>query len=114
MCMVSNIGDDFYKRIPKDYPWVSPYDVVASSSSIYPRPKTIIITKENTEIAVPREEFDKLKKEVESLKKLLIAAKIYDEETNQKDCEMESKIDLIKKVAELVGVNVDDVFKKQL
>lgn len=59
-----------------------------------------------------QEEFDKLKKEVQELKELIKAAQKFDAATNQPDCELDAKIDLIKKIAELVGVNLDDVFKK--
>ena len=61
---------------------------------------------------VSQEEFNKLKVEMESLKKLLIAAKIYDDETDQPDCEMEDKIALLRRLADMVGVDFDDVFKK--
>jgi hypothetical protein len=56
--------------------------------------------------AVPREEFDALKREVEELKKLLIAAKQYDDATGQPDCEQADKMALIRKLAELVGVDL--------
>jgi hypothetical protein len=57
-----------------------------------------------------REEFDALKKEMQELKKLLIAAKQYDEATGQPDCEMEDKVELITKLAKLVGVDMQEVF----
>jgi hypothetical protein len=59
-----------------------------------------------------RAEFDALKKEVEELKKLLLAAKEFDKNTNQPDCEHEDKIKFIKSVADFVGINLDEVFKK--
>lgn len=59
---------------------------------------------------VKREEFDALKAEVEEMKELLIAAKKIDEVTGQPDCEMEEKIELLKKVAEAVGVDLEEVF----
>ena len=45
------------------------------------------------------------------MKKMLEAAKIYDKDTGQPDCEMEEKIDFLKKVAKLVGVNLEEIFK---
>lgn len=60
---------------------------------------------------VTRFEFDALKKEVLEMKELLMRAKKYDEETGQPDCEMEDKVALLKKVAELVGVDLKEVFK---
>jgi len=59
------------------------------------------------EIPVTRFEFDALKEEVESLKKLLQAAKIYDEETGQPNCEIEEKMQMIKEYAESLGVELD-------
>jgi hypothetical protein len=64
-------------------------------------------------IQVSRQEFDKLKAEVEEMKKLLIKAKLYDEQNNEPECEVEDKVALLKKVAELVGVSLEDVFGKQ-
>lgn len=59
---------------------------------------------------VTREEFDALRSEVLEMKALLIRAKRYDEENGEKDCEIDDKVALLKKVAELVGVSLDDVF----
>lgn len=63
---------------------------------------------------VTKEEFEKLKKDFEAFKKLLLAAKEYDEVTGQPDCEMEDKVAMVRKVAEMLGVDVDDVFGKSL
>ena len=60
--------------------------------------------------AVGRDEFNTLKAELEALKKLLKAAKIYDDETGQPDCEMEEKVELIKRLADLVGVDLENIF----
>lgn len=60
---------------------------------------------------VSKFEFDALKKEVEDMKKLLIKAKIYDEQNNEPNCEMESKIATLKKIAELFGVDLSEIFK---
>lgn len=95
MCMVSNIGTDWTRTFPQSYPNV---------------PRPIPSTWHITTDGVSRADFDKLKREVEELKKLLVAAKAYDEATGQPDCEMEEKVDLIKRVAEAVGVDLEDVF----
>lgn len=99
MCVVSNIGDYWSRRVPEDYPWVIP--------RIDPLPTGPNPFNMNP---VSREEFDKLKRDVEELKKLLIAGKEFDEKTGQPHCEHEDKIALIKKIAELVGVDMKDVF----
>lgn len=58
---------------------------------------------------ISREEFDKLKSEVELLKGLLIRAKKYDIDNNEPDCEMVEKVDMLKRIAELVGVDLKEV-----
>lgn len=62
---------------------------------------------------VSRTEFDALKKEVEEMKILLQRAKEYDEKNNEPNCEIDEKVAVLKKVAELVGVNLDDIFKNK-
>ena len=57
-----------------------------------------------------KEEFAALKKEVELIKDLLKRAKKYDEDNGEPDCEMDEKIALLKAVAEVVGVDLDEVF----
>jgi hypothetical protein len=59
---------------------------------------------------VTRAEFDAMKVELEELKKVLAAAKKYDEATGQKNCEMDAKIAFIKQVADFVGVDLKEVF----
>lgn len=59
---------------------------------------------------VSKKEFDEFKetvrKDLEAIKDLIKAAKAYDEKTNQPDCTDEDKVKLIKKLAELVGVDL--------
>ena len=95
MCSVSFIGDAYGQQIPQRWPWVQPY--------VQP---TVTIT---TPPDVSREEFDALRREIEELKTLLIAAKHFDEVTGQPDCETGEKVALLKKLAALVGVDLDDV-----
>ncbi len=59
---------------------------------------------------VSQEEFDELKKSIEEIKILLLAAKKYDEAMNEPDCEMDEKVAMIKKLAEMVGVDLKEVF----
>jgi hypothetical protein len=61
-------------------------------------------------LAPSKKEFDALKKEVEEMKKLLQKALEYDKRNNEPHCEMEDKVALLKKVAELVGVSLEDIF----
>ena len=84
------IGDGYNDQFPTRWP----------SVTVYPEP------------SVPRHEFDALKKEVQELRELLLAAKKFDEETGQPNCEIDEKVEMIKKIAELVGVDMQDVFGK--
>lgn len=100
MCTVSMIGDDWARRIPGSYPWAVPGGIpmtpgMAPSRLIQP---------------VGRVEFETLKREVQQLRELLLAAKKYDEATGQPDCEVEDKVALIRRIAELVGVDMSAVF----
>lgn len=107
MCAVSYIGDywnkDFKNRWPQITPWIEPFPQPYIPSD----PETT--TYPSLTDYVTKEEYEKLKKEMEELKKLFLAAKQYDEATDQPDCEMESKVALIKKLAEALGVDMKDV-----
>lgn len=102
MCTFSNIGSDWTRTFPQRFPELPP---------IMPRKSITPGTWIHNELGVSQAEFDKLKREVEELKKLLEAAKAYDAATGQPDCETDEKVDLIKRVAELVGVDLEDLFE---
>jgi hypothetical protein len=87
MCAISMIAQDWSQRNPT---WVH---------SLIPNDSTQL-----------RADIAALKTELESLKKLLKAAKIYDDETGQKDCEDPEKVALFKRLAEMVGVDLTEVF----
>jgi len=89
--MVSNIGDGYGDMFPQKWP------------QFYPPPVTIMP-------GVSQADFDALRREVQELKKLLEAAKKFDDATGQRDCEMEEKVKLLKAIAKLVGVDLGDVF----
>lgn len=55
-----------------------------------------------------KQEFEALKREVEEMKALLQKAKIYDEEHDQPDCEMEDKVSLLRRLARELGVDLGD------
>lgn len=110
MCIVSMILDDFQKR--QAWPWhpgTVPYpgDHVPQDLVNPPRP---IDSFQPVVPAISREEFEALKKEVAALRELIKAAKKYDEETNQPDCEMEDKKEFILKLGELLGIDMTGVF----
>lgn len=104
MCVVSFIGDQYGQRFSPYVPNTGGGSGIGSAGSSLPS------LPPNITIGIPRGEFDALKKEVEFMKQLLIKAKIYDEQTGQKDCEMEEKIKILRAVADAVGVNLDEVF----
>lgn len=63
-----------------------------------------------TQPTVSRAEFDAMKAELEAIKKLLLAAKQYDKETGQPDCEDADKIALFRKLAQVLKVDISAVF----
>ena len=89
MCTVSMVGDH-YKDI-----WEPKIDFGRISVS-HP---------------VTRQEFDELKRQVHEMVMLLKRAKLYDEENGEPECETDEKMELLRKVAELVGVNLEDALK---
>lgn len=96
MCMVSNVGDGWGQKFPEHWPKFNPPP---------PQATPFVIPS-----GVSKEEFEALRKEVMELKKLLEAAKKFDEATGQPDCEMDEKVKLIKAIAKMVGVDLGDVF----
>jgi hypothetical protein len=105
MCAVSQVGDYATREWEG---WI--YRPSTSSPSTGPNPfLTPIVVKPPTEVS--REEFDTLKKKVEELHTLLLAAKKYDEVTDQPHCEVDDKVAVIKKIAEYFGVDMKDVFE---
>ena len=55
---------------------------------------------------VSPQELDQLKKELESLRKLLESAKEFDASTGQPDCELESKRQLLREMANRLGIEI--------
>ena len=98
MCIVSNVGDYWKDDFSKRYPHINPY-----APSIWPVP-------DGATVFNPQKEIAKLRKEMEELKLLLLAAKRYDEQMGEPNCEMDAKVILIKQIAKLVGVDMKDVF----
>ena len=87
--MVSAIGDNYKDQFPQKWPqFPQPFQ---------PR-------------EVSREEIAALRKEVEELKRLLKAAKLFDDTTGQPHCEIDDKVKLIREIAKLVCVDLGDVF----
>lgn len=99
MCVVSMVGDYY------DDKWREPWKINQ------PKPISVEdIVKLSITPSITREEFDSLRKEVLEMKELLKRAVEYDKRNNEPNCEMEEKVALLKKVAEYVGVTLEDVF----
>lgn len=97
MCVVSMIGDHYSQ---KTWPyWADP-------NFTRHEPNQYVAT-----IGPTKAEFDQLKKEVEEMKELLKKAVDYDRRTGQPDCQNDEKIVLLRKIAEIVGVDLNEVFK---
>jgi hypothetical protein len=110
MCTVSNIGDNYRDNFAPRWPNVPVWPAQPTGVPYPAQPSAVPVPTFTP--AVSKEEFEALKKEVEELKQLLKAAKKFDEETGQPDCHMDDKVDFIKKLAEYVGVDLEDIFKK--
>jgi len=94
MCVVSMVGDHYNEWYPKVYPDVFPS---------WP-PETVRLPD-----SITRQEFDALKKTVEEMRDLLKRAIKYDEDNDEPHCEVEEKMALLRRVAEAVGISLDDV-----
>lgn len=98
MCSVSFIGTGWRDTAPPNYPNVWP-------TVINPN-----LTPGSDDVT--RAEFEALRHEMQELKTLLLAAKRFDRETGQPDCEMDEKVEIIRRVADLVGVDLEDIFSE--
>lgn len=87
MCTVSMVGDHYSETFPQRYEWMK-------------------VTPIELPTEVSREEFERLKADVEDMKSLLERAKEYDERTGQPNCEMEEKMRLLREIAKAVGVEL--------
>lgn len=106
MCATSVIADHFGDELSRRYPW-------APTQPGYPGLPVIPWPDNPSQIPEPtrptKAEFEALKREVESIKELLKKAQKYDEDTGQPDCEKDEKVALLKRIAEVVGVDLADV-----
>lgn len=92
-CMVSNVGDMWGQRLPQKFPQI-PWDQLQGLGQFPP---------------VTRAEFDALKSEIAEMKEMLRRAKAFDEKIGSPNCEVEEKMALLRKIADLVGLSLDDV-----
>ncbi len=97
MCIVSMVTDGWHKDWTERFPDPTP---------VNPQGLSEILD------MVSREEFNKLKQELEELKTTIKAAKRLDEAMGQIECEKDEKIIIIKNIAKAFGVDLNEVFNK--
>lgn len=90
MCVVSNVGDGYNRDFLPRWPNIDPYGAQPFQYT-------------------SKQEVEALRQEVKELRELLAAARKFDEATGQKDCEQGEKVKLIKRLAEITGVDLKGV-----
>ena len=98
MCVVSMIGDHYRDKF-------NPPPFAPPPQQWEPFPAIVDRLANNR--TVTREEFELLKREIVEMKALLKKAKLYDQANGEPDCETDEKWELLKKIAEKVGVTLD-------
>lgn len=98
MCVVSMVGDHYADKWRE---WGQPVIPIWPPQPFMPTPSPVI----------DPVDFEKLKQDVLEMKELLKKAKAYDEAKGEPDCEIAEKLAILRKVAELVGVPLDDVLR---
>lgn len=92
MCTISGTGDHFFKKWEDD-PFVK--GIIGTTRSYIPE--------------VSKLEFEELKAEFKEMKELLKKAKILDDTLGTPDCENEEKFEMIRKLAKVLEVDLEDV-----
>lgn len=117
MCAVSFVGDHYNDRFKDDpfwketNPWIRPWPQTAGGgTAVFPSPTLVTQDELDQFKREMGEKFDEMKREIESMKDLLLRAKKYDDETGQPDCEIEDKVAMLKRMAQLFGVDLSEVF----
>jgi len=110
MCVYSLVIDYQRKHIHEFYPWTDPY-IYPGITPTVPQPWEVFPGKiiPGAPNGPTQEDFDKLVKEMEAMKKLLKAAEKFDVATGQPDCESDEKVAYLYKVADLLGVDLSEV-----
>jgi hypothetical protein len=105
MCAVSAVGDNWTPQFEKWKDQLWPHTVPGGPIPVNPGPLF-----PSGSPPPSREEFNELKDLVLQMKKELEAARAQDIANNEPDCEMEDKVAVLKKIAQMVGVSLENVF----
>ena len=100
MCIVSNIADDWTQRFPERWP------MIPSPNAVPPHTPGFSFTMPDLSKYATKEDLDKLRKEIELVRDLIIHAQKVDEETGQPHCDKPDKFRLIKALARRLGVDL--------
>lgn len=110
MCVYSMVIDYQRKHIHDYYQWVEPYIYPGVTPAV---PAPWVVTPGSITPGSPngptQEDFDKLRNELEAMKKLLRAAEKFDSATGQPECESDEKVAFLKKLADLLDIDLSDV-----
>ncbi len=100
--MVSDHYIDKFKKLP----WIDDLDKYRT----YPDPSKPIAPNWPPVLdPVTRSEFEQLRKDLEEMKELLKKAMEYDKRTNQPHCEKQENIEIIKNLADALGVDLSEI-----
>lgn len=117
MCVYSTIVDYERKHVHEYYPWVEPYIYPTTPHPApwrtWPNGTPFVPAGKQAGFPSPdvptQEQIDKLTQELEAVKKLLKAAEKFDVATGQPDCESEEKVAFLRRLAELLSVDLSEV-----
>lgn len=100
MCVVSMVMDHYQDRW---FPKPQPGPFIDGNA--------ILIADLQKKLNEQNSLIEKLTREFEEMKSLLERAQKYDADNNEPDCEVDEKVQLMLKLAELLGVDPGDVLK---
>lgn len=112
MCVVSMIGEHYHGKWGPQVIPMTPGVIPAEPIRKTPTPDEYQNLQRIWTTPVTRQEFDALKREVQEMKKLLERAHEYDKRTGQEDCHVDEKMATLRRIAEAVGIDIDEVLKK--
>lgn len=122
MCVVSAVGDYYGNNFPQQWPnrpWdTNPNWIVPPFQNPPQFPAAIqspdISNAELLEkMTLLQKQFDEIKAAVAEMKNILLVAAEYDRKNNEPHCEMDEKVEVLKKIAKWVDIDLSEVFDKE-